>query len=90
MTRRSVEMALYLIAFNDEWVPELTLEQLREAGRAGRSVCDEMTAAGVFVFSDWRSVLTWVSTWLKPAMVTGRCASAMPSTHALACGYFCA
>jgi len=29
MTRRSVEMALYLIAFNDEWVPELTLEQLR-------------------------------------------------------------
>jgi len=45
-------MALYLIAFNDEWVPELTLEQLREAGRAGRGVCDEMTAAGVFVFSD--------------------------------------
>ena len=52
MTRRSVDMALYLIAFNDEWVPELTLEQLREAGRAGRAVCDEMTAAGVFVFSD--------------------------------------
>ena len=45
-------MALYLIAFNDEWVPDLTPEQLRAAGRAGRGVCDEMTAAGVFVFSD--------------------------------------
>ena len=45
-------MALYLIAFNDEWVPDLTLEQLRAAGRAGRGVCDEMTAAGVFVVSD--------------------------------------
>ena len=30
-------MALYLIAFHDEWVPELTLEQLRAAGRAGRA-----------------------------------------------------
>jgi hypothetical protein len=25
-------MALYLIAFNDEWVPDLTLEELRERG----------------------------------------------------------
>jgi hypothetical protein len=45
-------MALYLIAFNDEWVPDLTMDQLRERGQAGRAVCDEMTAAGVFVFSD--------------------------------------
>jgi hypothetical protein len=45
-------MSLYLIAFNDEWVPDLTMEQLRERGKAGRAVCDEMTAAGVFVFSD--------------------------------------
>jgi hypothetical protein len=37
-------MALYLIAFNDEWVPDLTPEQLPEAGRAGRGVCDEMTS----------------------------------------------
>ena len=28
-------MALYLIAFNDEWTPDLTLEELRERGRAG-------------------------------------------------------
>ena len=45
-------MALYLILFNDEWVPEHTLEELREKGAAGRAVIDEMTAAGVFVFSD--------------------------------------
>jgi hypothetical protein len=45
-------MALYLIAFNDEWVPEHTLEQLREKARSGRAVIDEMTDAGVFVFSD--------------------------------------
>jgi hypothetical protein len=45
-------MALYLIAFNDEWVPDFTQEELREKGTAGRAVCEEMTAAGVFVFSD--------------------------------------
>jgi len=45
-------MALYLIAFNDEWVPDLTLEELRERGASGRALIEEMTAAGVFVFSD--------------------------------------
>src|SRR6266581_327342 len=45
-------MALYLIAFNDEWVPDLTLEDIRERGTSGRAVIDEMTAGGVFVFSD--------------------------------------
>jgi hypothetical protein len=45
-------MALYLIAFNDEWVPDLTVEELREAGTAGRAVIEEMTAAGVFVFTN--------------------------------------
>ena len=45
-------MARYLIAFNDEWVPDLTMEELRERGRAGRAVIEEMTRAGVFVFSD--------------------------------------
>jgi hypothetical protein len=47
-----VTMALYLIAFNDEWVPELTMEEIRERGRAARAVIEEMTSAGVFVFSD--------------------------------------
>jgi hypothetical protein len=27
-------MALYLIAFNDEWVPELTMDDLRQRGAA--------------------------------------------------------
>jgi hypothetical protein len=45
-------MALYLIAFNDEWVPDLTPEEVREAGTAVRAVIEEITAAGAFVFSD--------------------------------------
>jgi hypothetical protein len=44
-------MALYLIAFNDEWAPDLTLEELRERGTSGKALIEEMTAAGVFVFS---------------------------------------
>ncbi len=44
-------MALYLIFFNEEWAPELTLEELSERARAGRALIEEMTAAGVFVFS---------------------------------------
>jgi hypothetical protein len=45
-------MALYLIAFNNEWTPDLTMEELRERGRRGRAVIAEMTRKGVFVFSD--------------------------------------
>jgi hypothetical protein len=45
-------MALYLIAFNDEWVPDHTMEELREKGRRGRAVIAEATEAGVFVFTD--------------------------------------
>jgi hypothetical protein len=45
-------MAEYLIAFNDEWTPDLAMEELRERGRAGRAVIEEMKAAGAFIFSD--------------------------------------
>ena len=45
-------MAVYLIAFNDEWTPDLTMDELRERGRAGRAVIQEATDAGVFIFSD--------------------------------------
>ena len=45
-------MALYLIAFNDEWVPDLTVEEMRERGVSGRAVIQEMTDAGVFIFTD--------------------------------------
>jgi hypothetical protein len=42
----------YLISFNDEWVPEHTLEEIRAKSVAARAVVAEMEAAGVFVFSD--------------------------------------
>ena len=44
-------MAEYLIAFNDEWVPDNTIEELREKSKAVRALVAEMKAAGVFVFT---------------------------------------
>ena len=44
-------MAEYLIAFNDEWVPDLTLEELRERSALLRPLIAEMKAAGVFIFT---------------------------------------
>ena len=43
-------MTEYLIAFNDEWVPDHTVEELREKSKAVRALVAEMKAAGVFVF----------------------------------------
>lgn len=45
-------MPQYLIAFNDEWVPDLTSEDIHERGTNGRAVIEEMRSAGVFLFSD--------------------------------------
>lgn len=45
-------MANYLIAFNDEWVPDQTPEDLRTKSAASHAVLEEMKEAGVFVFSD--------------------------------------
>jgi hypothetical protein len=45
-------MARYLIAFNNEWAPDLTLEELRDRATRGLALIEEMTAAGAFVFSD--------------------------------------
>ena len=45
-------MPQYLIAFNDEWVLDLTAEEVRERGASGRAVIEEMKAADVFVFTD--------------------------------------
>jgi hypothetical protein len=44
-------MTEYLIAFNDEWVPDLTDEDLREASKRVRALRAEMTAAGVLIFT---------------------------------------
>ena len=45
-------MTEYLIAFNDEWVPTHTMEQLRAKSAASMAVIEEMKAAGVFVFAN--------------------------------------
>jgi hypothetical protein len=42
----------YLIAFNDEWVPAHTPDQLRSKSEASKAVLADMEAAGVFVFAD--------------------------------------
>jgi hypothetical protein len=44
-------MTEYLIAFNDEWVPDHTDEELREKSKAVRALVAEMKAAGVLIFT---------------------------------------
>jgi len=44
-------MPEYLIAFNDEWVPDHTLNELREKSRTLRPLVAEMRAAGVLIFT---------------------------------------
>ena len=44
-------MTEYLIAFNDEWVPDHTVEELREKSRAVGALVAEMKAAGVLIFT---------------------------------------
>jgi hypothetical protein len=44
-------MPEYLIAFNDDWVPDHTDEELREKSRALRPLVAEMRAAGVLIFT---------------------------------------
>jgi hypothetical protein len=45
------EMTEYLIAFNDEWVPDHTVEELREKSKAVKQLIAEMKSAGVFIFT---------------------------------------
>ena len=44
-------MTEYLIAFNDEWVPDYTAEEFQRIGAAVRELREEMRAAGVLVFT---------------------------------------
>ncbi len=50
--RRGETVPKYLIAFNDEWVPEQRPDQLHSKSEASQAVLEEMRAAGVFVFAD--------------------------------------
>ncbi len=42
----------YLIAFNDEWVPTRTVEEVRVKAVAAQAVVAEMEVAGVFVLGN--------------------------------------
>jgi len=44
-------MTEYLIAFNDDWVPDQTVEELREKSKALKPLVAEMEAAGVLIFT---------------------------------------
>lgn len=44
-------MTEYLIAFNDEWVPDHTDEELLEKAEAVKSLVEEMKEAGVLIFT---------------------------------------
>jgi hypothetical protein len=50
--REETTVPKYLIAFNDEWVPDQTPDDLRDKSEASQAVLEEMRAAGVFVFAD--------------------------------------
>ena len=45
-------MTEYVITFNDEWVPELTPEEVRDKSTSARLMIEEMKSAEVFVFSN--------------------------------------
>jgi hypothetical protein len=44
-------MTEYLIAFNDEWVPDHTVEELQAKAQTVRALVAEMKAAGVLVIT---------------------------------------
>ena len=44
-------MTEYLIAFNDEWVPDHTVEELREKAKTVGALVAEMKTSGVLIFT---------------------------------------
>ena len=44
-------MTEYLIAFNEEWTPDHTDEELREKSKTVKALVAEMKAAGVLIFT---------------------------------------
>jgi hypothetical protein len=44
-------MPEYVIVFNDEWVPDHTLDELLGKSKAVRALIAEMKEAGVFIFT---------------------------------------
>ena len=50
--REETRVPKYLIAFNDEWVPYQTTDDLQSKSAASQAVLEEMKAADVFLFAD--------------------------------------
>jgi hypothetical protein len=46
------DMTEYLIAFNDDWFPDLTEEDVRAASQRVKALRAEMTAAGVLIYTN--------------------------------------
>jgi len=59
-------MTEYLIAFNDEWVPDHTVESYVRSPRLSGAVA-EMKAAGVLIFTGGLDAATRCSAWMRPA-----------------------
>ena len=69
-------MPKYLIAFNDEWVPLHTADELRAKSEASRALLEEMKEAGVFLYADGgidagTAVCSVVSKGGKPVFTDG-------------------
>jgi hypothetical protein len=47
---QGVHMTEYLIAFNDEWVPDYSEQEMAARSKAVKALRAEMQAAGVYVF----------------------------------------
>src|SRR5690242_14191871 len=50
--QKETSMPKYLIAFNDEWVPAHTADELTAKSEASRAVMTDMEEAGVFLFAE--------------------------------------
>jgi hypothetical protein len=66
----------YLIAFNDEWVPPQTADDLIRKSEASRALLDEMKEAGVFLYADGgidasTAIFSVVSEGGKPVFTDG-------------------
>jgi len=50
-SKEGVDMTEFLIAFNDEWVPDSTEEEMAERFKAVKALRSEMKDAGVLIFT---------------------------------------
>jgi hypothetical protein len=50
--QEETDVPKYLIAFNDEWVPLHTADELRAKSEASRALLEEMKEAGIFLYAD--------------------------------------